>query len=402
MSHTVFRGARVFDGEKDLGVVDVHVEDDRIVAVGADVDAPADAEVVDGAGRTLLPGLIDAHTHTFPGTLEDALAFGVTTELDLFSLPSFMIPLREQAASSNQIADVRSASVCITAPGGHPTQLSAVMNEEIPTLSSGTAAADEIDAFIEARVGEGADYIKLMIEDGSALGLGEMPTLSDETAAAVVEAAHRRGLIALAHATSHGATLRALTAGVDGVTHLFIDDPLTDELISAAKDSGAFFISSLSVMAAITQEGLGPVLAEHPRAQALLGPEWIENLQQPRPPRSSGRLQVALDAGVGLHRAGVPLLAGTDASMATNRGSAHGISMHGELQLLVRAGLTPTEALHAGTALVADTFGLEDRGRIERGRAADLLLVDGDPMTQIDDTLRIVEVRRRGELARTA
>lgn len=94
-----------------------------------------------------------------------------------------------------------------------------------------------------------------------------------------------------------------------------------------------------------------------------------------------------------LHAAGVPLLAGTDAS---NPGTTWGASMHGELELLVAAGLTPADALASATATPARAFGLGDRGRIARGLRADLLLVDGDPTRDIRATRRIVAVWRGG------
>ena len=97
-----------------------------------------------------------------------------------------------------------------------------------------------------------------------------------------------------------------------------------------------------------------------------------------------------------LHHAGVPLLAGTDAADVGVLGTAHGVSLHGELSLLVDAGLTPIDALRAATSTPADRFGLTDRGRVRSGLQADLVLVDGDPTTTVTDSLSIVEVWRRG------
>jgi cytosine/adenosine deaminase-related metal-dependent hydrolase len=116
MTRYVIEGARVFDGEQLIGVRTVEVEGSRIVAVGAPVSAAA--ERVDGRGATLLPGLIDAHTHADLETLGLALRFGVTTEFDLFSFPQEMAGVRRAAAERTDIADVRSSSMGLTAPGG--------------------------------------------------------------------------------------------------------------------------------------------------------------------------------------------------------------------------------------------------------------------------------------------
>ncbi len=101
-----------------------------------------------------------------------------------------------------------------------------------------------------------------------------------------------------------------------------------------------------------------------------------------------------------MHAAGVPILADSDANHHFGAlGMAHGASLHGELRLLDRAGLTPTEALRAATSVPATTFGLHDRGRITPDARADLLLVDGDPTSRIADTLSIRDVWRSGARA---
>jgi imidazolonepropionase-like amidohydrolase len=94
-----------------------------------------------------------------------------------------------------------------------------------------------------------------------------------------------------------------------------------------------------------------------------------------------------------LHAAGVPILAGTD---APNPGTAHGPSIHGEMALLVRAGMTPLEALRSATSRPADAFGLADRGRVRPGSRADLVLVDGDPARDITATRRISRIWKNG------
>lgn len=120
------------------------------------------------------------------------------------------------------------------------------------------------------------------------------------------------------------------------------------------------------------------------------------------PPRfghyPQGRIEDVLGTVKALSDAGVDLLAGTDVSVPLPflGGLAHGASLHHELQYLVRAGLTPTQALRTATATTARRFGLNDRGRIAEGLRADLLLVDGDPTTTVSDTLNTRAVWRRG------
>ena len=114
--------------------------------------------------------------------------------------------------------------------------------------------------------------------------------------------------------------------------------------------------------------------------------EFAWNAHLPNALRSVGRL----------HAAGVEVLAGTDSAHLGAPGLAHGASLHDELRLLEAGGLSPVEALTAATRRTADRFGLIDRGRIEPGAAADLVLVDGDPTVQLSSTLNTRAVWRRG------
>jgi imidazolonepropionase-like amidohydrolase len=390
----VIEGARVFDGEQLIGVRTVEVEGARIVAVGAPV--PAAAGRVDGSGATLLPGLIDAHTHADLDTLGHALRFGVTTEFDLFSFPHKMAGVRRAAAERTDIADVRSSSMGLTAPGGHPTQLHGGLNDpELPTVTRPEDAAH----FVDERIAEGADYIKVLIESGSTLGKN-VPVVEERIVKAAVAAAHDRDRMVIAHALTIEATRQALAAGVDGFAHLFIDGPCPPDLIEAFRAGGAFLTPTLNLLASLTGQHLGADLARDSRVADRLPQSWLDNLGREFNTFPAGDFDAALAAVKAMHAAGVPILAGSDANHHFGAlGMAHGASLHGELRLLVRAGLTPTEALRAATSVPATTFGLHDRGRITPGSRADLLLVDGDPTNRIADTLSIRDVWRSGARA---
>ena len=388
----VIANARVFDGEHMQERASVLVTGGRIEQVGPDVTPPAGTEVIDGTAKTLLPGLIDAHAHAQPPALEYALLFGVTTALDLFSRPEWRDGPRADAAVRDDMADVRSASAGATVRGGHPSMLiGTYFPEPFPVLET----AADAPAFVETRVKEGADYIKLLIDDGTALGHAG-PSLTEDMARAVVEAGHAHGKMVVAHATSLDGMAQAIRAGVDGLVHIFFDQPPTDQIIAQAVDAGVFVTPTLSTVGSLASDIDGSHLAADGRASALIPAGWKENLCQCWHLGSPGSVQHALDATRRLHEAGVDVLAGTDAACIGIFGTAHGISLHGELQLLVRAGLSPVEALRAATSMPARRFGLGDRGRIAPGLQADLVLVDGDPASDIAATLSISKVWRRG------
>jgi imidazolonepropionase-like amidohydrolase len=383
-------GVRVFDGRTVRGESSVLVRDGLVVDVGG--RAGSSVERLDGRGLTLLPGLIDAHTHVYPGQLEQALAFGVTTELDMFADPPMAAALKRQAAGSMGLADLRSAGTGATAPGGHPCQLASIgAYPPFPTVS-GPADAE---AFVAQRRSEGSDYLKVFVEPGGVLGT-TMPALDAATVTALVAAARRAGLLVIAHATDRASAELAIMSNVDGLGHVVLDEPPSPDMVARIRDHGLFVIPTLTVLEAICGRFKPSTLLSDERVVPYLSPlarMMIENAAWPETTGWRPDFAVAQQWVVALRGAGATILAGTDAG---SPGAVHGASLHRELRLLVEAGLSPIEALTAATAAPAEVFGLSDRGRIAAGLVADLLLVRGDPTTDIDATNEIVAVWRGG------
>lgn len=383
----VFANVRLFDGETVITATNVVVEDGLITAVGMDVELPTDAQVIDGAGKTLLPGLIDAHTHVFsPDALRQALVFGVTTELDMFMDYQLAAQLRQDQAETGAVdrADLFSAGTLATAPSGHGTQFGLT----IPTLTR----PDEAEAFVEERIAEGSDYIKIILEDGQEIEL-DLPTLDQATVTALVEAAHANDKLALVHVQTLAAAQQALDAGADGLAHIFTDAVPADAFIEQAVDSGLFVIPTLAVFQNIGDEPADLSVLDDPYLSPYLTTADIQSLESPYAGFADLSLANGQTAVKLLFDAGVPILAGTD---APNPGTAHGASLHRELVLLTDAGLSPLDVLRAATSVNADTFGLSDRGRVAPGRRADLLLVNGDPTTAITATRDIAGIWKLG------
>jgi hypothetical protein len=177
---TAITNARVFDGERVINDQTVVINGASISAVGGSV--PAGAAIIDARGATLMPGLIDAHVHTSLDGLHDALAFGVTTELEMQG--QWTAQDRKQVAERDDIADIRSAGMGITAPGGHPSELFPEGEDphgdadQYPTddghghnfVAPFASTPQEATDFVDQLVASGSDYIKIMIEEGSVLG----------------------------------------------------------------------------------------------------------------------------------------------------------------------------------------------------------------------------------------
>jgi len=395
-SITAIRHARVFDGERLITAETVTIRGASIEDIGGAV--PAGATVVDAKGGTLLPGLIDSHVHTDVSGLRDALRFGVTTELEMQG--RWTPRERRGVAERDDVADLRSSGMGVTPPGGHPSQyLKSSRNLLIkaffrfPFVSTPEQAVN----FVRRQVANGADYIKVFIEEGTTVGFPGLNVLDDETLVAAVGEAHRLGKMAIAHVTSLEGGCRAIAAGVDGLAHLFFDRPATPEIVAKIASRGSFVTPTLVTLSTAFGHSAS-ALATDPRVSSKLSRRWLDSLSRAMNVYPQGDLGDAFASVRSLHMAGVDILAGSDVSepLPILGGLAHGASLHHELQLLVAAGLSPVEALRSATSIPARRFGLTDRGRIVPGARADLLLVNGDPLTRITDTLSIQAVWRRG------
>ena len=343
MDKIALTNVRVFDGERLGEPATVVIEGGRI---GGD---PAGARTRDGGGGVLLPGLIDCHIHlTDDATLTALARHGVTTGLDMGTWPSELVTsLRGRAG----VTDVRSSGTGAT----HPASAHA---QRMGRPQGLVADPGEAEAYVAQRVAEGVDYIKIIVDP---------PGFDEPTVRALVEAAHAHGLRTIAHAATRDAVLLAEAAGVDVLTHAPIDRPLDDGAGQRTRAAGRVAVPTLTMMEAIVKRlnGIAPV--SYAVARDTVG-QW--------------------------HRAGVTILAGTDANQAPSAPASppYGTSLHHELQLLVDAGLTPVDALRSATVSAARYWGLADRGVIAPGQRADLVLVDGDPVQDISAVSQITAV----------
>ncbi|MFK8013852.1 MAG: amidohydrolase family protein [Gammaproteobacteria bacterium] len=380
---TAYVNARVFDGRSVLQSATVVLADGKIVAMGADVELDSGVTRIDASGQTLLPGLIDAHTHTYGDALRNAVRFGVTTTLDMFTSPASLSDSRSRRDdTSNRQTDRFSAGMLATIDGGHGTQYGIPME----TLSG----PQDAEAFVTRRVAEGSDYIKIVYIPNQT----RIPSLDLATCEALIDAAHDAGLLAVAHVSQAVAAQELLDAGVDGLVHIFADESVTDAFVQQASAAGLFVIPTLSVIASANATGEGARLAADPNVAEFLTEAQRNSLAADFGVNVPGMsLDVALDNVRRLHEAGVAILAGSD---APNPGTAQGASIHHEIELLTRAGLSPLEALTAATTGPAAHFPVGDRGSLKVGGRADLLVVNGNPFDDIASTRALAAIYRNG------
>ena len=294
----------------------------------------------------LLAGLIDAHVHLRDrGTLEQLASFGVTTALDMACAPPELVDSLRDVPG---LTDIRSAGTPAIAPGSPHSHIPVVGARGL------LAGADQARTFVADRVAEGSDYIKIIVGNPA-------PSHDQATLDALAAAAREHGRLSVAHAASRVAVEMAQRAKVSVLTHVPLDQALDKAAAADAVAAGRVLIPTLVMM---------------------------EGIARSAPDRDYDAARASVTV---MYQAGVPILAGTAANSETAGPApiSHGSSLHHELELLVEAGLTTVDALRAATSRPARYFGLADRGVIEPGRRADLVLIDGDPLRDITATRSI-------------
>ena len=360
---------RVFDGQG-------FTEPQTIVIDGELIGEYAEgAHVIDGEGGFLLPGLIDAHIHLqTENDLFAMAAFGITTGLDMATWPAAKL---DSLRAREGLTDIRSAGLPATCPGSIHSRLLPLPQEALLT------GPQDAEKFVQNRVSEGSDFIKLIVD---------LPGPDQDTLNALATAAHQHRKLVVAHASSFVAFAMAQDAKADVITHAPRDKTLDEDAVRRMLAESRISVPTLTMMEGVTKPPSWGTIG-----RLLLRPSlfWAIMQAKRKNPHGGGqKYEHARDSVTAMYRAGVPILAGTDAN--SEKGSPfsikHGDSLHHELKLLVDAGLSNVDALRAATSLPAQHFGLTDRGVIEVGKRADLTLIAEDPLQDIRATRSILRV----------
>lgn len=317
---------------------------------------------VDGTGCTLLPGFIDAKidADACSSALPLFAAYGCTTVIDSSSASAENQAMR--GASRDPTLPSYLASGCVIGPDKSSFR-DMFPFRAIRPVRTPRQAQHLVDELVAAPVH--ADYIKI---------IADQPGLDFETLNAAVAAAHSHGKLAIAHASQTKAYDAVLRAGVDIVTAVPIDGPLDKATVQGFAKQKIGVVPTLCFL----QKSL--------REQANRGLDF----------------NYAIEAVRQLHRAGVRICAGTAANEEKGLEIPFGISLHEEMHLLSKAGLSNLDVLRSATCIPANVFKLHDRGIIEPGKRADLVLVEGNPLSDLTATRRIRRVWVEGVEVNTA
>ena len=400
----VVKAAHLIDGRggKPSGPVMVLVEDQRIKAVAAALEVPAGARVVDLGGATLLPGLIDLHTHLtdhFGTHWEEALLTTTPPDAALWGAynakvtllagfttcremgptwPYVDVALRnaiDQGAVPGPRLMVAGNYVSATGGAGDARQFSIYV--DVPTVRNLADSADEIVKAIRTNFKNGADFVKILAT-GAVLSKGLLPTAQqytdEEMRAAVVEA-NRWGRQVASHAHGAAGIKASIRAGVRTVDHgSYLDDEAVAML--RAGNRKTFYVPTL-----YTSEAILGAAGEHVPASERERERQIRDIQY-------AGFKRALAAGL-------PIGVSTDAAVIPHGENAH------ELAVRVGFGETTMAAIVSATSLNAEIMGWSDRvGSVEAGKFADLVAVSGDPLQDITELQRMKFVMKGGAIYR--
>jgi imidazolonepropionase-like amidohydrolase len=375
---TAFTNARLIDGTGKPPVENatIVVRNGRVEAAGRSVKAPDGAQRVDLSGKTVIPGLINAHGHV--ANLDQLglyARYGVTT---VFSLGGDReVELRDQTRADQQKPGLTRARLFIAGP--------------IPTSKTAEEGRKAVEQLAAAKV----DIVKIRIDDQ--LGRGQkMPV---EAYTAILNEAHKRGMRVAVHVVTLADAKAVLKLGADIIAHSVRDQEIDSETIALLKKTGAFYIPTFTRELSTYVYGENPSWLKDPfltrdgnkaEQSRAADPAFQASMAKDAAGQwYKEHLPIAMRNAKKLYDAGVPVAMGTDSGPPQR---FQGYFEHMELEHMVKAGLTPMQTIVASTSTAAKAVKAADVGTIEAGKWADFVVLGGNPLDDIRNTRKIESV----------
>lgn len=432
LSHTrIVRGATLIDGtgRAPQPNVSILIEGGKIKAIAQEIAAPPGAEVIDGTGKFIVPGLMDARVQlgSTPGnrilraevgleqriaSLNALLGAGVTSarliQGDLADGHFY-----QRWEQDNLLASPRLtlSGPTFTAPQGHPVEQYSILAQgllarEIREVADSDQARDKARSVAHAR----ADSFEVVYDSGAEAN--RFPRLSEDALAILVREAHGHDLKVFCWVGHNEEALTAIAAGVDVVEGLS-EEVLSDEVLAQMSKKNVSYLPSLVSQAGvldlleksdvraylaqpIVHQSLSPLLQESMRSEAGMGARLHKIVQND----STVHTLLVKEREHAFENVRRAQLAGVHVIVGTGAGGTlifAGASVHWELELLVRSGLSPMDALLAATRNLAASLGKdEELGTIEAGKQADLVVLNANPLDDIANTQKIDLVIKAG------
>ncbi len=364
----VIQNVGLFDGYEDKGAINIAINGDSIAAITSD-DLISDS-LIDGAGKYIVPGLVNAHVHASTiEQLQEGYPFGILTLLNMHTgLEERELGWKKISQDSTGFSILYGSGHAATVPEGHPTQFSPDMETINDSLS--------IQNWVDHRIEKNVDYIKIIRDHHEWLGYPPLPTLSFEHIHQIIDYAHRKGFKVVVHANTIQEMVKIAKFKPDGFVHMLDykeDFPVSERYYQELKESGVFIVPtggfSLKPM-----DGAPPLLAKwvktnllNPQQRAEIIKKYAEN--------------------------GIMLVAGTDAQDGQmNFGEDYFL----ELDLYKMAGLSNVEILKVATGNAAKAFDLPI-GELKVGSNANFVMLDDNPIHDLSNLKKVAQVWKNGK-----
>ena len=389
---TVLSRATVIDGSGAPPQMDITIvmENGRIRDIGpaAKTSAPAGATVLDLAGKFIVPGIINAHGHVGAKTepqLRQYALYGVTTATSMQTDPDEVVQVRE----AQKRGELRGARVSTVKYRFAP-------DPEVVTPAQARAKVDEI-------VAAGADYIKVWVDSG----FGTRAKLSPEFCAAVLDQARKHGKLTFGHAYELVDARMLVERGLNVLAHNVRDREVNADFIAMLKQRNVALIPTLLRDEFLFAYGEAPAWIDDPFFQRFVPPERLavlktkiraEQAKHPQRPMFKAGFEMNKINLQKLSDGGVRIALGTDSGGAADRFFIQGFSEHREMELMVQSGLTPMQVIQSFSKGASEVLGIDkDFGTLAKGKAADLLVLDKNPLDNITNMRSIQTIYLGGK-----
>ena len=407
-SAVVYDGARLIDGTGTPAIDPARlvIDEGIVTAIGPrdEIESPPGAAVVDLAGKTVMPALVNLHGHVGfqRGLTYDAANYTRDNVVDHLNRYAYygagvIVSLGTDAGDlwgdirRDQEAGALGGARLFTAGRGLARPNAGPGAAALRTSAYGVSGEEDGRRYVQELAAQGVSFIKIWVDDRG----GSVEKLEPALYRAIIDEAHLHGLDVIAHVFYHDDAEELVAAGVDGFAHLVRDREMDDALVAAIVEQDVFVMPNIGISergrhteppawlsSSILAETVAPdVLVRAADSFSRRGADAAQ-----RAARSYEQMERSLAK---LHAAGASLVLGSDSGVQDH---FYGFSAHRELELMVAAGLSPMDAIVTATSRSADRLGLDDSGRLAPGARADFIVLDANPLDDITHTRQIADV----------